>query len=326
MSEKRKKKLIIVGIAILILAVISQVLPGLIAKVKPTKVIQYGEISIEDKVKGYILRNETVYLSGDYWKVEYKVKEGALVKADTGVISYKEDKSAVDQSNGKEENKSEITARLGESAVVLKDGKAKRKGVVSTFIDGYENYFTAANFKNIKLGEVESLKINEKDVKDRSFKKNFPVYKISDQSRWHILFWVDKERASKYKEGQKVTVNIGEKNLDFKIEKVDIVGKHGKILIGSNRYYEDFAKTRELEIKVQTVNLSGIVIPNKNITEKDGKKGVYVLTKTGEERFTEIKILGTDGENSVVKEGTFYDDGGNAVKTVKVFDEIVNKK
>ncbi len=324
MSEKKKKRFLLLGIAILVLAGISQVLPGLIAKVKPTRVVNYGEISVGDEIKGYMLRNETVYLSNDYWSVEYQKKEGNLVKSDTKIISFKIDENSKSK-EGKEE-KSPIASRLGESAVVVKDGQAKRKGVVSTFVDGYENYFTAANFKNIKLNEVENLKLKITDVRDSKFKKHFPIYKIADQSRWHVLFWIDKEKAKKYKEGQRVTLKVGEKNIKSEVEKIESVGKRTKIMIASNRYYEDFAKMREIKATVQAVKLSGIVVPNENIVERDGHQGVYVLSKTGEEIFTRVKVLGTDGTNSVVKEDNFYDDAGNSVKTVKAFDEIIKKK
>lgn len=83
---------------------------------------------------------------------------------------------------------------------------------------------------------------------------------------------------------------------------------------------------REIKATVQAVKLSGIVVPNENIVERDGHQGVYVLSKTGEEVFTRVKVLGTDGTNSVVKEDNFYDDAGNSVKTVKAFDEIIKKK
>ena len=197
MSEKKKKRFLLLGIAILVLAGISQVLPGLIAKVKPTRVVNYGEISVGDEIKGYMLRNETVYLSNDYWSVEYQKKEGNLVKSDTKIISFKIDENSKSK-EGKEE-KSPIASRLGESAVVVKDGQAKRKGVVSTFVDGYENYFTAANFKNIKLNEVENLKLKITDVRDSKFKNTFRYIKLKIRADGMCCFGLIRKRQRNIK-------------------------------------------------------------------------------------------------------------------------------
>lgn len=61
----------------------------------------------------------------------------------------------------------------------------------------------------------------------------------------------------------------------------------------------------------------------KNIIEKEDKFGVKILSKTGEEVFVEVKVLGTDGKKSALQEGIFYDENGNMVKSIKVFDEVV---
>ena len=76
-------------------------------------------------------------------------------------------------------------------------------------------------------------------------------------------------------------------------------------------------------MKLITTDIDGIIIDNKYLTTKDGKTGVYVVQTTGDPKFVQIKALGTDGEKTVVSENTFYDEEGQMVETVKVYDEIL---
>ena len=123
-----------------------------------------------------------------------------------------------------------------------------------------------------------------------------------------------------------ITVRFDDERADdvvFTDEKISEEGEKWKLLLSSNRYYKYFAKFRDLDVKLITTDIDGIIIDNKYLTTKDGKTGVYVVQTTGDPKFVQIKALGTDGEKTVVSENTFYDEEGQMVETVKVYDEIL---
>ena len=141
-----------------------------------------------------------------------------------------------------------------------------------------------------------------------------------------MICWIDGEDISRYQVGADVTVRFDDERADdvvFTVEKISEEGEKWKLLLSSNRYYKDFAKFRDLDVKLIITDIDGIIIDNKYLTTKDGKTGVYVVQTTGDPKFVQIKALGTDGEKTVVSENTFYDEEGQMVETVKVYDEIL---
>ena len=56
--------------------------------------------------------------------------------------------------------------------------------------------------------------------------------------------------------------------------------------------------------------------------KKKGRPGVYVKTKTGDFVFKPVYVEATDGKRSIVTGTYFYDDDGNTVNTVNIYDEV----
>lgn len=336
MTKIKRKNWILLAVAILVLVLVTEIVPKVVSSVTPTVTIEYGNLYIEDEVQCYALRDETVYLAGSDADVEFKVKEGRLIKVGTRVMNFEptgdgseaEKKTSNESSNdsAKEtegENEVNLAEQLGKRGVETTSGKAKKKGVFTTFIDGYENYFKVSSFEDITEEKAATHCANLRDVKASSYSEKEPMYKIVDQSKWHIMCWIDGGDISKYSVGDRIDVNFDGTAVTFDIEKIVEDGSKWKVLMSSNRYYKDFAKFRTTKAKLVAMDMDGILIPNKSITTKDGEVGVYVVSKTGDYQFTKIKSYGSDGEYTVCAENIYYDAEGNLVETVKGFDEIL---
>ena len=74
---------------------------------------------------------------------------------------------------------------------------------------------------------------------------------------------------------------------------------------------------------IVTSDNDGLIVDNKCIIERKGKEGVYVKNKNGEYEFKEIKIISSNGSESVIEDATFIDSEGNQVYTVDVYDEVL---
>lgn len=320
MTKSKRKNWILLALAILLLILITEVVPKVASSIRPTVTIEYGNLYIEDEVQCYALRNEVVYVAGSDVDVDFKIKEGKLIKVGTRVMKYSP-KGDSNQENG--DSSKAALKKLGKRGVVVSSGKAVKKGVFTTYIDGYENYFKASSFEKISEEMATTHSANLKDVKASSYSKYEPMYKIVDQSKWYIMCWIDSGDISRYYVGGRIDVNFDGTSVPFDIEKIQEDGNRWKILLSSNRYYKDFAKFRTTKAKLVATDIDGILVPNESITTKDGEVGVYVEQKTGEYEFTKIKSYGSDGKYTVCAENIYYDAEGNLVETVKGFDEIL---
>lgn len=324
MPKIKRKQIFILILAIIILYIVTETVPVIISKATPTTTIEYGTLLVEDDITCYALRDETVYAAPSAGSVEYSIKEGTQIKVGTTVLSFSAKDTEGDPD--KEINFQEIADRLGDAAVSENITKAGRKGVFSTYVDGYEGYFTVDNFDKITEAKAAERAGQMKDVKTEDADKGQPLYKIADQSQWHMICWINGEDISRYQVGKQVTVRFDDKKADdviFTVEKISEEGEKWKLLLSSNRYYKNFAAFRDMDVKIITTDIDGIIIDNKYLTTKDGKTGVYVVQTTGDAEFVQINALGTDGEKTAVSANIFYDENGQGIETVKVYDEIL---
>lgn len=202
---------------------------------------------------------------------------------------------------------------------------SKNNGVVSYYIDGYESEFTPTNMMLLSKEKVKKLKINVENIKRDSTLSKEPLYKIVDNSQWYVVFWVGPANIVKYEKGKTAILNLPLGQVEGKI--FDIIDDNGQwlVILKFNRYYEEFAKIREIDVEVITSDYKGLTIDNESITTEDGKPGVYVKNKNGDYVFKPIKIITSDGVCSLVEVSYFYTDDGAKIDTVNIYDEILKR-
>ena len=95
------------------------------------------------------------------------------------------------------------------------------------------------------------------------------------------------------------------------------------MILVSNRYYKSLASFRTETATVITHTCSGLVLQNSCITEEDGQQGVCVRNTAGEYVFKPVQILLQGKKESVLTAGQYYDNDGNAVSTIEIYDEVL---
>lgn len=324
MPKLTKKTISIYVLALIALYIVIAVIPGLTGVLKRTEVIEYGKMRISDDVTFHIVRDETVYTSEASGTTNHLVKEGMLIKKGTSIMSV----VAGDDDKKEDAKKSKFKAmlsRLGDGAVPAGDYASQRKGVVSYFVDGYESLFTVAQVKNITFEKAEKASDSPINVNKKTIIKGDPAFKICDNSKWYLLAWIKKESIPKYEVGKEVTIELPKAEVKGMIEDIKADKDQWLVVIGTNRYYKDFAKARKVKGSVRTIDTNGLIISNSCLTTSNKQVGVYVKDTTGEYVFTPVKVVVSDGEKSMVLEGTYFDEKGKAVNTVKVYDEVLKK-
>ncbi|MEA4922292.1 MAG: HlyD family efflux transporter periplasmic adaptor subunit [Eubacteriaceae bacterium] len=319
---KLKKKTICIYLLILVaLYIVIAVIPSVTGALTRTEVIRQGELTVKDDVKCYIVRDETVYAASESGNMKFDVKEGALIKRETKVLDFTPASSKRDK--GKAGKYKKLIDSLGSDMIADSSHTSQRKGCFSFYIDGHENYFSPSNMKNMKEAGTEKKVREAVDVKRTFTEKGDPIYKISDNSSWYIVCWIDEADISKYETGSTLKVKLPEGTLQATVSDITQESSKWRVILKTNRYYKDFVKIRAEEGSVITADSEGLLISNGCVTTKNDVVGVYVKSTTDEYVFTPVNVLGTNGEQTLVSEGSFYNDKGNTVSTVEMYDEVL---
>ena len=322
--KKRKKRnpVVILILIIAVLYIITEIAPDIVERTVSTVIVEHEELVVEEDVDCYALRSETVYSAPSDGNISYDINNGELVKVGAKVVDF----NPTSDDNSKSTNKYKDLINRVDSPEMDNIENAPRKGIFTTYLDGNEKFFTFKNYKNITEEAAESRKDNTIDVKEKTVGNRQPIYKITDQSAIQLVCWIESGSVSRYREGDVVEVKFDEDTIvKFTITRIDQEGSKWKMLLETNRYFEEFADFRMKNVKIISSDVEGLKIPNSSLTTKDDVVGVMVGDKSGEFNFVPVKIITSDGKYSIIKGNIYYDDDGKLVNTVRIYDEILRK-
>lgn len=323
MPKPKKRTIYLFILALVTLYVVIEIVPFLTGALTRTETLRYGELKVQEQVACYLVRNETVYSAPDSGNIKYKMEEGALIKRGSRVLDFaRSGKASQDQKQGKSKYQ-DIIDRLGSRLKVDNDFTAGIRGIFSTTIDGYEGVFTPKNMSKLSFTEVSEFTIKETDVARSTTLKGEPIYKIADNSRWYMIFWINTDQVGKYEAGSSITVTLPGGKVKATIKKLVADGDRFMVILTTDRYYKNFATQRKVDADILLADQQGLLISNSALTTKDGQVGVYIKNTIGDYVFKPVRTIATDGKNTLVQEEVYYDDKGLPVETVKVYDEVL---
>ncbi len=319
MKRKRTISLIIYLTLIALCALVVYIIPSLKGLLEKTYIAKTGEVTVTDEVEAYIVRDETVYVANSPGTVNRLADPDKLIKGGTQVVEISGE--GLETENNRYTS---ILSTLGKSAKKTKDGVSEEAGYVSYYLDGAEGKLTTENLDKLKESDLESLTdLPMQKAANGKCAEGDPLFKVTRNAKWYLVFYLDKERAEKYTEGKTVTINMNDEDVPVKVYSV----KHGKeqsqVILSCKSYFVGLLKIRSLDTTVTYEKGEGLIIRNSSIIEKKGKKGVIIKNNLGEHIFKPIAVKADDGEQSVVFSDLFVDDGGNYVETLSVYDEVV---
>ena len=203
---------------------------------------------------------------------------------------------------------------------------AQTSGILSYEMDGYEAVFNPYTMSLLDRTKLESLSIDTLNVGKGKTRTGEPLFKIVDNHKWYAVTWIEPELLGSFSEGREIVLQLPKGNVKGTVAQL-YDDEDGIMLIAEfDCYYEDLGSIRRIETKIMTSDSNGLMVDNSFIVSQDGVPGVYVRDVTGDITFTPVKILDSDGVNSLVASGYFYrqDENGESkrVETVNVYDEI----
>lgn len=304
---------------IMLCILIVYIVPSVRGMLVRTYIAEQGEIRLTDEVTAYVVRDEEVYTAKVAGKVNRLGEEGKLVKAGTRVVEISG--AGLESSNTAY---IDVLEHLGKKIKPTEKGASKIAGYVCYSIDGAEGRLRKSNVMKLKKETIEELGSysSVKTAKGQCAAGD-PVFKVVRNGKFYVVFYLDTKAADKYYEGQSVMIRLGDRDYDARVKAISKTKSRCKILLSCGYTYEGFLTDRKINTTVTTASAKGLMLEDKSIIEKDGKKGVLVKNKVGNYIFKEICVKADDGEKCVVYQDIFMDENSNFVETLSIYDEIV---
>lgn len=317
---------IYVALLVLCIAVI-YIVPSVKGLLEKTYIAEYGTISIDDEVSGYILRDEVVYTAEEDCKVERVAEHNQLTKAGSRIVKITPDEDADDPD---EEQKKvhrkyrDVLEELADHTKATANGKSKDAGYISYFIDGAEAQLSLNRLMDLDEDNLKDL-TSKKEIEtpDGNVIKGEPIFKVTKNSKWYYVFYLDNKEAERYYEGRTVSLRTGDTDATVTVVGNEPGKKKTKITLSCKLFFEGFLEERRMDALVTVASAQGLVLKDSSLIEKDGKTGVLVKNKLGEHVFTPVSILADNGEECVAYGDIYVDEEGNFVETIGTYDEIV---
>ncbi len=320
---KRRLLIILYIIAVVGLGILIYAVPEFKQAVTKTTILSYGNLQIKDDVTCYFIMDEQVYSAGQTGTINYYIEDGVQVRKGAKVLAVSPSSVSTDADGNRPAQA--VAELLSGSLEKTETYAVSAPCTVSYYVDGYEAYFTPESMRSLRYEDVADKEFTVHNLVREDTLEGEPLYKLCKTQKWYMAAWVEAGNVSKYAEGEAVTVNLPDGSV--KAEIIDIIedGDRWLVLFESNRYYKGLTSKRCESATVITSDYSGILIDNASITTKDGQVGVYKKLKNGEYTFVRISVITTNGEQSLAEVSYFYDDEGNMVDTVEIYDEILKK-
>lgn len=204
--------------------------------------------------------------------------------------------------------------------------EAPAAGILSHYIDGYEDYLTLDNLYNIDYEMLTSLDISAVSSNNQYIPKEDPIFKVVDNANVYLVMLITKDEIDLYKQMTKAIVEIEGDSLVAQIHDVFIADQKGVLCLKITETFENFYNVRSVELNLVQENFQGLKVMKSSIFKSEGVNGVYKIDYNNRLVFTPVKVIGYDMDYAILFNEYFYEtiDGEETlVKTVSVFDQVI---
>ncbi|WP_242939066.1 HlyD family efflux transporter periplasmic adaptor subunit [Tepidibacter formicigenes] len=275
---------------------------------------------IDNKIK--VLRSEikNKIVDGDIENIQ-NLKEDLYYFIDKKSLIWGEKSIVGKNIKTLEEEKAILENKINSSVNTI---LADETGVISFNADGLEDILKISSLDKLDSEYLSKVKNNKNEINKEkdTVEVGDPIAKIVNNHIWYIAVILDKDENDKLKINQKVKI-IKDKEVFTGTVIYLYKDKLGKYIavFEINEEKVDFYSNRVSNFKIIYKQINGIKIPKNAIITKEGKRGAYVLSETGNAIFKELKsILGENSEYVVLN---YRDIKKNRIDTIDLYDELI---
>ena len=192
-------------------------------------------------------------------------------------------------------------ARLSSIQSWRKVSTAQQEGVVSFYLDGYENDLTPGNLNNLTIAQVRTVLAGNNLENTRQTKAN-GVYRIVDQDHWYVAVLASDSAW---------TPVVGQDNYFMQLEGFDdliftasvySVQKDGDITLAVFEIRDPmgpliYRRTGKAQFDIE---LTGLSVRVEALYNQNGQMGVWVYDVPGG-TFVPVEVLSTDGSIAMIQ-------------------------
>ncbi len=319
--KKKKWTVLTLYIGLLVvLGVIIYAVPSLLGLLDRTYITEYGEVQVTDDVSdAWIVRDDTVYGAKENSDVAALVKEKKLVKGKSQVLSMK---SGGNNTLGPKYMN--LKQKLGD-AMKSTNGYCVGGGFVTFTADGEEGTLTPSVLDKLTEDDLKSIGNDSIDLTVSSCSEGQPLFRVTKNGRWWLVFFTDEATAKKYAVGAEIRTTMNDKAVDTTVRSVDSIKgtDQVRIVLSCKEYHPSYLTERKVSLSNRIESDKGLLVQEESIIKVNGQKGVLVKNKVGRNYFVPIKIKASDGETAAVYEDLYMNSKGEFVETLNNYDEIV---
>ncbi|CEN79818.1 HlyD family efflux transporter periplasmic adaptor subunit [Paraclostridium sordellii] len=256
------------------------------------------------------LLNEDIDVYGQIEKINKLIDDkNLLINSDLNDKSLK----------NKQVQEKEVTNLIDKNTEVF---KSKNSGVVSYQFDGNEEKFNFDNLNQITIKDIDGTKNNYKDIsKEKKLDKGEPIARIINNLKQFVAISCNEEEIKKIKIGQKIILSSDIEKINSKVYDIYKEGKQYIVILEISEQNVEIYDTRIKEFDIIYKSIEGLKVPKTAVINSDGKKGVYIVSETGDAKFVELKGTLYESEEYIVID--HYKNDINGVNTIKIYDEII---
>ncbi|MBE5765929.1 MAG: hypothetical protein E7335_01965 [Clostridiales bacterium] len=191
----------------------------------------------------------------------------------------------------------EETSRLNAISSWQTTETASRQGVVSFYLDGYEEMLTVNNAPMLTVTDVKNILSN----KVSAARTTQNVFRLVDQNNWYLILMSTDGQWNPIN-GQEYSFQFqGYENLIYNgtIIGIQKSGTESAALLQVNDPIDALIYQRSGKVIIGT-NLSGLSVPNSAIIVEAGQTGVRLSDIPGG-TFVPVEVLSSDAANSLIR-------------------------
>lgn len=201
-----------------------------------------------------------------------------------------------------------------------------KSGIVSYYIDGYEDVFINENILKIEYSKLLDKDINMENYSTQIVNDGDIIYKVVNNNYYKLVSLVDKYYTDFFEKGKEINVVINDEIATGTVVDSFDEGDYLVVVMDMYQLVSGYQKNRKVSAQLIPANYRGLLIYNDSLVKVNGRYGVYILNIENKKVFVPIKIIGYDDDNAIVFEGSFYEDVDGIktrIPTVKLFDEVL---
>jgi len=199
-------------------------------------------------------------------------------------------------------------------------------GILTYYLDGYEQQLTYAEVMQIDLEEVLELDVTPSISAQGVVQPGDALCKIIDDSYYYLIILVEPGEQNLYDISEDLILEVGNQRVSGYIAEMIPTSSKVAIAIKVESYIEDFYKNRFLDVSITQETHNGLVVKSSSIVTIDGQVGVLVVDRYKNISFKPVKVIVRQNDTVVVKEDAFYEfvEGKNTrIDTVGVSDKVL---